>query len=348
MKRAGTVGILYFMVHFLLEVVSFYVLTSYIQSPFVWVLFLAYDFAAFVPQGFFGWLRDIGVSINFALAGTALTASALTLMLFDHNPFLIIAVLSLGNCMVHIHGAEITLRSSPGKITPSAVFVSGGSFGVIIGRLLSTFGVTVPWILAVNVIMVVPVIIAEQLGDPHGGNNLKKFNFSNPKLSAASVIVLASAVVAVRAYMGYGIPTIWNKTVLQNVALYFSMGLGKALGGVLTDTIGIRKTALISTLGSLPFLILGADTMWVSLIGIAVFSMTMAVSLALIVSRLQTLPGVAFGFTTLGLFMGTVPIFFVRIESVWLNCVIISALTVLCAVVLTVICGKRQAKTKKE
>ncbi len=348
MKRANTVGGLYFLIHFFLEVISFYVLTSYTDSPFVWLLFLAYDFAAFVPQGFFGWLRDIGVRVNFALAGSVLTALSLLLMLFDLNAFLVIAVLSLGNCMVHIHGAELTLRASPGRITPCAVFVSGGSFGVITGKLMSSGGVAVPWVLALNVLLLVPVIIAERLGESDGDRNLKQYNFSNPRLHAATIILLATVVVTVRAYMGYGIPTTWNKTVLQTVALYFSMGLGKALGGVLSDTIGIRKTALISTLGALPFLIFGAEIMWVSLIGVAVFSMTMAVSLALIVSRLQTMPGVAFGFTTLGLFLGTVPLFFLRISSVWINCVMISILTVLCALVLTVICAKRESKTKKE
>ena len=43
---------------------------------------------------------------------------------------MVITVVSLGNCLVHIHGTELTLRSSPGKIAPAAVFVSGGSFGV--------------------------------------------------------------------------------------------------------------------------------------------------------------------------------------------------------------------------
>ena len=67
MKRGNTQGGLYFLVHFLVEVTSFYVLTCYTQSPYIWVLALIYDFAAFVPQGLFGWLRDRGLYVNFAL-----------------------------------------------------------------------------------------------------------------------------------------------------------------------------------------------------------------------------------------------------------------------------------------
>ena len=54
MKKSNTIGILYFIVHLIVEICSFYVLTSYIQSEFVWILMLIYDSLAFVPQGFFG------------------------------------------------------------------------------------------------------------------------------------------------------------------------------------------------------------------------------------------------------------------------------------------------------
>ena len=133
--------------------------------------------------------------------------------------------------------------------------------------------------------------------------------------------------------MGYGIPTAWNKTELQTVALYVCMGIGKAMGGVLIDRIGIRKTAFISTVGALPLLLFGDELMAVSLVGIAFFSMTMAVTLAVLTSRL-------------GLFLGTAPMFFFRIHSVVAKCIMIAALTVLCVLVLGVICAKQTNKTQ--
>ena len=340
MKRANAVGFLYFSVHFLVEITSFYVLTSYIDSPFVWLLMFIYDFMAFVPQGAFGFLRDMGIRINLALIGAALTSLSLVLMTFGLNAFLIVAVVSVGNCLVHIHGAQLTLRTSPGRITPSALFVSGGSFGVITGKLLSSSGIAAPWVLALNILMIAPILVAEKLKDPDGSDNLSRYHFSNTKLNAAAVIALATFVVVVRSYMGYGIPTSWNKTVLQTVMLYCCMGVGKAMGGVLTDLIGIRKTALISTIGALPLLLFGAEVMPVSLIGIAFFSMTMAVTLAIIVSRLPRFPGLSFGFTTVGLFLGTAPVFFFRILSFWVNCIVISVLSVMCTVILFFICAK--------
>ena len=315
MKRRNTLGGLYFLIHFMIEITSFYVLTCCTGSPFVWVLMLLYDFTAFVPQGVFGYLRDRGIYVNFALWGSLLAAASVLCLMLGANVFLTVTVLSVGNCMVHAHGAEVTLRGSDGHMSPSALFVSGGSFGVVTGKLLSLHGV-------------------------------RQYHFDNPKIATGLLVVLAVFVVAVRAYMGYGIPTAWNKTELQTVALYVCMGIGKAMGGVLIDRIGIRKTAFISTVGAMPLLLFGDELMAVSLVGIAFFSMTMAVTLAVLTSRLQTLPGVAFGFTTLGLFLGTAPMFFFRIHSVVAKCIMIAALTVLCVLVLGVICAKQTNKTQ--
>ena len=172
---------------------------------------------------------------------------------------------------------------------------------------------------------------------------MEGYNFSNKKRGAKTIVGLAVAVVIIRAYMGYGIPTAWNKTTVQTVLLYCFMGLGKALGGILIDRIGIRKTSLLSTVGALPFLLFGDQVMFVSLFGIMLFSMTMAITLGLIVSELKRYPGVAFGFTTLGLFLGSLPVFFFRIDSLWINGVIVTALTAASALALTIICKKEKA-----
>ncbi len=146
----------------------------------------------------------------------------------------------------------------------------------------------------------------------NGEDTLKEYNYHNPHIKSGILILLATLVVTIRGYMGYGIPTSWNKTVLQTILLYTFMGIGKALGGILIDTIGMRKTAIISVVVALPFLLFGDKIMIISLIGVMLFSMTMAVTLELLVSVLKRRPGLAFGYTTIGLFLGTVPIFFVR------------------------------------
>lgn len=339
MKR-NSIGILYFFIHFIIEITSFYIITTYTSSNLVWILALLYDFLAFVPQGLFGYLKDRGVNLNFSLVGLVLSTLALILLYFKLNPIIVILVISIGNCLIHVEGAEETLRSSSGRMTPSALFVSGGSFGLITGKLLSKYNVNVLYIIIINLLMIIPLILTRKYKYLINNKNLEKYNYANKSINYKVIIFYATIVVIIRSYMGYGIPTSWNKTVLQTIMLFCFMGIGKALGGILIDHIGIRKTAFISTLGSLPFLIFGNNLMFISLIGIMFFSMTMSITLGLIVSVIKKYPGVAFGFTTLGLFLGTIPIFFYRVNSVFVNAIIVTTLTLVCVIILSVICRK--------
>lgn len=338
--KKNVIGINYFFIHFIIEVTSFYILTSYTKSNLIWIIALLYDFLAFVPQGLFGYLKDKKVNLDFTILGLVLSTLALMLLYFKVNAIVVILIISLGNCLIHIEGAEETLKSSKGKMTPSALFVSGGSFGVITGKLLLKYNVNIIYIIFINLLMIIPIIISHKNKDLLDDKNLEKYNYSNKNINNNLIILLATIVVIVRAYMGYGIPTSWNKTVVETILLYCFMGTGKALGGVMIDKIGIRKTALISTLGALPFLIFGNNLMIVSLIGIMFFSMTMAITLGLIVSVLKKYPGVAFGFTTIGLFLGSLPMFFMRIKSFYINCIIVITLTIVCVIILNKICRK--------
>ena len=111
--------------------------------------------------------------------------------------------------------------------------------------------------------------------------------------------------------------------MFQTFLLFSSMGIGKCLGGIISDLIGIKKTAFLSILLSIPFLLFGDNYMIISLIGVMFFSMTMSITLAILVSVLKKTPGLAFGLTTIGLFLGTLPIFFFKFTTTISNCLII-------------------------
>ena len=341
-QNKNILGILYFIIHFIIEITSFYIVSSYIDTNLVWILALMYDFFAFVPQGIFGYLKDKGIKTNFTIIGMILSTLSLILLYFNLNAIVVILVLSIGNCMIHIQGAETTLRTSNGQMAPSAIFVSGGSFGVITGKILAMYNVPIPFVIIINLLMLIPIAICNKYVYLIDDKNLEKYNFSNKNINSKVIITLAVFVVIVRAYMGYGIPTTWNKTLIQTILLYCSMGIGKAMGGILIDSIGIKKTAILSTIGSLPFLLFGNNVMAISLIGIMMFSMTMAVTLGLIVSEIKKYPGVAFGFTTVGLFLGSLPVFVFKINSILINCLMVTILTVASVIVLSVICRKEK------
>lgn len=341
-------GWLYFYIHFATEVTCFFFLSrQYGDSVMLWLFPFVYDALAFVPQSPIGYLCDKFKKINGGIVGIVLMAFAG--LMFEYlpvSPYIPLVILCIGNAFTHVGGAETTLRVSDGRLAHSAVFVSGGSFGVVTGRLLSSSDVS-GLIIVLFILTAIPfALLADTYlrdTEKQNINPCEKFNYANPKLSAAAVIILATLVVAVRGYMGYGIPTAWKKTLLQTVCLYVTMGIGKAAGGIFADAFGVRKTAVFSVSAALPFLLAGNNHMGISLVGVMIFSMTMSITLALLVSVLKKTPGFAFGFTTLGLFLGTAPIFFFRFTSVRANCIVISALSVLCLAALMII-GRKDEK----
>lgn len=324
-------GYLYFYIHFITEIACFYFLTLVSKgSNFVWLVPFIYDGLAFVPQSLIGYISDKYPRINMGIIGAIMLAISLIIFILFKSVYLTLIIIAIGNAFVHISGAENTIKNSNGKLSHSAIFVGGGSFGVITGRLLATSNVN-PWIIFALIITMFPFIM---LADTYEGKDSTKFNYVNKKLNPMSVVFLAVMVVIIRGYMGYGIPTSWNKTIAQTIYLFVIMGIGKCLGGILSDAYGIRKIGIVSTLLAIPFLCLGDNCMLISLIGVMMFSMTMSITLAILVSVLKKKTGLAFGLTTIGLFLGTAPIFFFKITNQVLNISMLIVLSILCSYVL--------------
>ena len=326
-------GYLYFYVHFVLEVVCFFYLSRITNnSNYIWLVPLIYDALAFVPQSIVGYISDKYPKLNIGIIGVILLLiSYLLYGLTNISIFISLILLCIGNAFLHVAGAESTIRTSNGKLSTSAIFVSGGSFGVVTGRLLARTSIN-PLLLIILILTVIPFILKSNKY-MENVNSTDKYNYVKDNINIGLVIIIAVLVVTVRGYMGYGIPTSWNKTIPQTVLLFSIMGIGKALGGILSDLIGIRKTAIISTLLAIPFLCFGDNVMIISLIGVMFFSMTMPITLGILVSKLKENPGLAFGLTTIGLFLGSAPAFFFKLNMLS-NIIMIIVMSILCTLVL--------------
>ena len=338
------VGWLYSYVHFITEVICFYFISKVTNgSLIVWLIPFAYDALAFVPQGLIGKFCDNHPKIDIGIVGTIMLFLAIMMQFYLHSNLIVnLIVLCIGNCIMHVAGAECTLRNSEGKLSHPAIFVAGGSFGVITGKLLAQ-SIVPSWVIGIVAFTMIPFILLANkyyTDESYSENACEKFHYANRRIAPFAIIIIATLVVIVRGYMGYGIPTSWNKTTLQTVLLFVIMGFGKALGGILSDSFGIRKVALMSTVLAIPFLCIGDNIMIVSLIGVLFFSMTMAITLGILVSVLPKSPGLAFGFTTIGLFLGTAPIFFVKITNSFLNIGMIVVMSLLCTFLLLKILPK--------
>lgn len=324
-------GYLYFYVHFIVEIVCFFYLSRVLNnSAIVWIVPFIYDGLAFVPQSMIGYITDKYPKINVGLIGVILLVISYLIYGLTNLPIYISLIfLCLGNACLHVSGAEDTLKSSEGKLSPAAIFVAGGSFGVISGKLLARTALN-PLFLLIPILTIIPFVLLSKTYITKNSNT-NKFDYVKESINPNLVVLLAVLVVIIRGYMGYGIPTSWNKTVLQTVLLFCTMGVGKALGGILSDIFGIRKVAIISCLAAIPFLCFGDNNMFISLFGVMLFSMTMAITLGILVSKLKKTPGLAFGLTTIGLFLGTAPIFFIKINMT-ANVILIIVASILCAV----------------
>ena len=335
-------GLLYFYVHFVTEVVCFFMLGRYGgDSLYLWFVPLLYDMLAFVPQALIGYACDKLPRLRVGVPGLFLMALALVVwnMRLFRSPIPSLVLVCLGNACTHVAGAEVTLRTARGRLGPSAVFVAGGSFGVISGTLLSA--TTLPyWTLLLLCASAVPfVLLAEderKTADRERAVPCADFQYNALQIGAVWVVLLATFIVI----MGYGIPTAWKKTTFQTVMLFVTMGVGKASGGLLADRFGVKKTAMLSAALALPFLLCGDRYMLVSLVGVMFFSMTMSITLAVLVSVLPRTPGLAFGLTTIGLFLGTAPIFFFKFTTVRANCIVIAVLTAVCLAAMQLILRK--------
>lgn len=337
--RITAVG--YFFIHLAVELLCFTVLFGvYKFGEYWWLSACLFDTLAFGLQAPFGAFfekhhtRRPGVT-----GGLLLLAGAVLAFCFRENTlvlFIALFPITAGNAMVHLSGAFATLRVSRGRLSESAVFVAGGSFGLVIGKLLATHPVM--WGISLSAMALATLLsffIDKRIKEEVEGS---AFDFSKSpcehqlatKPACITVLVLFS-VVFIRAYIGYGLPTAWNQTVPQTILLYVFMGLGKMAGGILSDRFGARKVGVISCLAAVPMLLLSNNIMWLSLLGVACFSMTMAISLGGLVSVMPAHPGVAFGITTLGLLLGSAPTFLYAMPSRQVCDILIFVFSVLAA-----------------
>lgn len=302
---------IYFIIHLLVELVCFALIYDKFGLGVTLLVALAFDFFAFVPQAIIGQLNDYFHKLDIGSIGVLLMA--VSVFLLDANRpglyYVGMVVLGLGNAFLHEAGAVATVVVSEGTLFPSALFVSGGSFGLIMGQILGKYGINKYYLLIVLVAIEILVLYSNSVWLKKE-RKIPEFHLVKELRSEWVIILVAFGVTTARSYVGYAIPISWNKTVWQSILLFFIMGAGKAIGGYLADKIGAKKTGVLSTIICIPFLLIGKDIMTISVMGVFLFSMTMSITFGMLLSVIKENPGLAFGVTTLGLFLGVCPILF--------------------------------------
>ncbi len=335
-SRLGNAWICFF-IHFFIEVVCFAVVLHITHNNVGYALAVSiiYDVFAFYPQFLIGIIHEKYKTLNVSMLSALLMLIGVLVLNYEAGivqNIIAIVLIALGNAFLHDCCAIQTTLLSQSTLFPTALFVGGGSFGVVIGTILSqTQYNTKPLLIVLTCIIMILLSITNKswlISD----YEYPKFNIvSNSDKKVFAIIIVAFLVTAVRSFMSYAIPIAWRKEVWQTILLFSMMGLGKILGGFLADKFGSYKVGIYSTLISIPFLIFGENIMIVSIIGVFLFSMTMSITYGMFLSVYQSNPGFAFGLTTLALGFGLVSYVVLPKFSVFGNIIMIVILSIVCA-----------------
>lgn len=338
-KRMIATGLIYFWVHFIIELISFAILNTKFAATQVLFTIMLFDVLAFAPQGLFGLFYEKHKDVPIGYIGMLFLGISLIFCSISNAWWFNIGVvfLGIGNALLHEIGAIDTINNSEGKIFASTLFVGGGSFGLCLGKLYHYFSDTLIWLYPIIVIGLLLIYFANKLRNKEFYNKNYRypvFDIVKPGVSALFVLICVFVTTTIRGFIGYGIPTSWCDEVWEICILYLFMGSGKIFGGFVCDKWGYRITAAMTTLLAIPFLIIGNDNMIISVIGVFLFSMTMGISFAMGVSALPNSVGLAFGLTTLGLILGSFFMYLYR-PSVLVADVLICIISIICFILFS-------------
>lgn len=314
-KEELTMGFIYFFIHLFVEIISFGLIFRFVDSSDYYIIALVFDVLAFIPQAIIGEFYNNHKGIQIAYIGISLLLVAIIFANINKLLLVMVIFLSFGNAILHICGAVATVKCSSGKIFSSALFVGGGSFGLIIGQVFGKSYLSLKLLFIPLILILILVIMTNQKWCVENAV-YPKFDVVVDEKKILLVIIVAFFVTAVRSFIGYAIPISWKKELYQSFLLYFTMGFGKAIGGFLCDKYGYKNVACLTTILCIPFLIAGENLMFISIIGVMMFSMTMSITFAMLLSVLPNRPGFAFGITTVALIIGFFPTIIFKFDRV--------------------------------
>ena len=297
----------------------------------LWTLFLLYNGLAFALQLPFGAMADFGRHYRTAmLAGAGLIF--LGVLPWIPSAHVAIALVAVGNAAFHIGAGAMVLRVSPERATVAGLFVAPGSLGLVAGAWCGRYLGWWPWLSVGLLVLVVIVVLTMQ---PMAERRAMAFT-TRPQhgrsilLTAIGLLFLS---VIVRSTVGMTIGAVHEGQAAILLGLAWAAFFGKAIGGYVADRFGWIKTSIIALVASGPLLLMESGA--TAITGTFFFQMTMPVTLLAIYRVFPKEPGLSFGFPTLALFVGSLPVYVLPIE--WVSgvvvLVVLMALSLICLMV---------------
>lgn len=345
MKKISIVGI-YSIIHCIVDM-SCAMLIAGILTPIITnstrllISIILYNLFAFAFQLPFGILAD---KINKNALISAIGCLFIIISYFI-NSFAIVAciIAGIGNALFHIGGGIDVLNISEKKATLPGIYVATGAMGLYIGSKTTYLKFNKFYIIIILLVISILALLwlYKQAKQKYKINNEEpKFeNISNKKQLIMYCLLIT---ICIRGYLGLILNFEWKTNFLIGLVCVTAVVFGKIIGGILGDKFGWRRISTLSLTISAFLFIFAFNNMFCGVIAILLFNMTMPITLTALSNMFSNNKGMAFGLTTLALFIGAIPVL-LGYRDCFFNNIALFIITMLSALILYI--GLRKYET---
>lgn len=287
--------------HFFVDGICAYTIFNrlYVTESYTVIIlvFVIYNTLAFMTQPFFGMIIDaVGKEKLWLNASLILLLLGAIIPLYT---WISLFLIGIANSMFHVVGGKYTVYLSKDKSAYLGLFVALGASGLAIGTYIYT-----PFLLPLFVsITAILGLICLLLKDEHS-DRPKQHTMPQLLGTEKRYVFVLSLAVTIRAIIGKAAPPLFEPTTFLLVGIGISSTLGKMIGGILADRIGIRLTVWITLPLSLIGYLFFREHAVIYLLSTLLFNTTMPITLFLSNQNMKQREGLSFGILAFTLFPG--------------------------------------------
>lgn len=287
--------------HFFVDGICAYTIFNrlYVTESYTVIIlvFVIYNTLAFMTQPFFGMIIDaVGKEKLWLNASLVLLLLGAIIPLYT---WISLFLIGIANAIFHVVGGKYTVYLSKDKSAYLGLFVALGASGLAIGTYIYT-----PFLLPLLVsITAILGLICWLLKDEYE-EDFKQHPQPQLLNEEKKYVIILSLAVTIRAIIGKAAPPLFEATTFVLVGIGVFSTLGKIIGGILADKIGIRLTVWIT----LPLAFVGylcfRENSIIYLCSTLLFNTTMPITLFLSNQNMKQREGLSFGILAFTLFPG--------------------------------------------
>lgn len=305
----GTYSVMHFIIDMMCGIIMMALVSPLVGGTSSYIIaFILYDMVAFAFQLPFGIIADkINKNALVSSLGTLFIALAFAFVKF---PLAMCVLAGIGNALFHVGGGIDVLNIANKKASKPGIYVATGAMGLFLGQKFSSFFIAHKAIL-IAILLIGAAVLAyayKKINKDYDVNNEEQ---KIDKIDSKAFLVLFCIFITIvlRSYLGYILKYDWKSSLWLSILFVCGVVGGKMLGGILGDKFGLKKVATISLILSAICLGFAFNSPILGILGILLFNMTMPITLIMASNILPHNKGLAFGLTTLALFIGSIPSF---------------------------------------